>query len=168
MAFVQEANRPKDGSGSLMLLGLLRTFKYDLATGEQCSYLAKDNALPVVMAYVTTVSDVRAYAQCMQKALEIIGPEGPIVYEIPFRKLSFPGDYQFLGGHPDRDIYPKEMVHDVLKRLVKSKSCGAPATLDLALNQGSPLPPFGGKRPMLDILRFNPEVSALCCRCLAT
>jgi len=166
MAFAKEAN-PKDGSGNLMLLAL-RTFKYDLATGEQCSYLADDNALAVVMAYVTTVSDVRAYALCRQKGLEIAGPDGPIVYEIPFRKLSFPGDYQFLGGHPDRDIYPKEMVHDVLKRLVESKTCGAPASLDLALNQGSPLPPFGGKTPIQDILRFNPEVSALCSRSFAT
>ena len=45
LAFPNEAN-PKDGSGRLMLLAL-RTFKYDLATGEQCSYLAIDNALPV-------------------------------------------------------------------------------------------------------------------------
>jgi hypothetical protein len=102
--------------GHAFLHACLRTFKYDLATGEQCSYLAIDNALPVIMAYVTTVSDVGAYTRCKLRGLEIIGPEGPIVYEIPFRKLSFPGAYQFLGGHPDRDIYPKQIVHDVLER----------------------------------------------------
>jgi hypothetical protein len=150
-----------------MLLAL-RTFKYDLATGEQCSYLAIDNALPMIMAHVTTASDVGAYAKCKKKGTDMIGPEGPIVYEIPFRKLSFPQAYEFLGRDTEGHIYPKEIVHDILKRLVECKSCGAPASLDLALNQGSPLHPFGGKRALLDILRFSPEVSALCSRSLAT
>jgi hypothetical protein len=96
------------------------------------------------------------------------GPEGPIIYEIPFRKLSFPPDYEFLGRDTEADIYPKEIVHDILKRLVEFKSCGGPACLDIALNQESPLQPFGGERSLLDILRFSPEVSALCSRSLAT
>jgi hypothetical protein len=114
-----------------MLLAL-RTFKYDLAAGEQCSYLAIDNALPVIMAYVTTARDVGAYAKCKKKGTDMIGPEGPIVYEIPFRKLSFLRAYEFLGRDTEGDIYPKEIVHDVLKRLVECKSCGAPASLDIA------------------------------------
>jgi hypothetical protein len=133
LAFAKEAN-PTDGSGCLMLLAL-RTFKYDLATGEQCSYTAIDNALPVIMAYVTTARDVKAYVKCKKNGTDIEGLEGPIIYEIPFRKLSFPPDYEFLGRDTEGDIYPKEIVHDTLTRLVECESCGAPACLDIASPQ---------------------------------
>jgi hypothetical protein len=164
--FAKEANRP-DGSGGLMLLAL-RTFKYDLMTGDPCTYTATGNVLTVVMAYVTTSSDdVLAYTKCKKIGTDVEGSEGPMIYEIPFKKVSFPADYEFFGRSAEDDIQANEMVHNVLKRLVEFKSCGAPASLDIALNQGSPLQPFGGARPLQDIIRFSLEVSALCSRSLA-
>ena len=159
-AFAKDAN-PPDGNGSLLLLAL-RTFKYDLATGEPCSYQRGDNnALHVIMAYVTTKRDAGAYAKCKKEGKDIDGPDGPIVFELPFRKLSFPKEYDFLGGGKDEYGYAKEIVYDVLTRMVEMNSCGAPASLDIALNQGSPLKPFGGTTPLVDLLKFTSEVSAL-------
>ena len=159
-AFAKDAN-PPDGNGSLLLLAL-RTFKYDLATGEPCSYQRGDNnALHVIMAYVTTKRDAEAYAKCKKEGKDIDGPDGPIVFELPFRKLSFPKEYDFLGGGKDEYGYAKEIVYDVLTRMVEMNSCGAPASLDIALNQGSPLKPFGGTTPLVDLLKFTSEVSAL-------
>jgi hypothetical protein len=167
--FAKEANFT-DGGGQLMLLGM-RTFKYDLTTGDLCSYAATDNALAVVMAYVTTASHVVAYARCKTKGTDVEGPTGPVIYEIPFRKLSYPDDYQYLDmcDEPDEgNTFPVEMVDDILKRLVKYKGCGPPARLESALNVGSPLGVFsGGRRLKETILTFNAEVNALCSRSLA-
>ena len=102
----------------------------------------------------------------MKNGTDVEGSKGPMIYEISFRKLSFPSDYEFLDRTAEDDIYPREMVHNILKRLVGYKSCGAPASLDIALNQGSPLRP-GGDRPLQDVMKFNAEVSALCSRSLA-
>jgi hypothetical protein len=59
------------------------------------------------MAYVTTGRDVGTYAKCKKNGTDIEGPKGPIIYELPFRKLSFPPDYEFLGRDTEGDVYPK-------------------------------------------------------------
>jgi hypothetical protein len=103
----------------------------------------------------------------MKNGTDVEGSKGPMIYEISFRKLSFPSDYEFLDRTAEDDIYPREMVHNILKQLVGYKGCGAPASLNIALNQGSPLRPFGGDKPLQDVMKFNAEVSALCSRSLA-
>jgi hypothetical protein len=164
--FAKDAN-PTEGGGNLMLLAL-RTFKYDTLTGEPCSYSSTEDALTVVMAYVATSSSVVKYAKCLLRGTDVEGPTGPVIYEIPFRKLSFPPEYEYLAKSLDDHTYPIEMAHDILQRLVSQKRCGAPININTALNQGSPLGPFsGGEKLQATLMVFKPEVSSLSSRSLA-